>query len=439
MQQDNQMQVAVKPAAIRGTLTAPASKSAMQRACAAALLREGTTVIYNYGTSNDDKAALQIIQDLGAVVTYQDDNRLTVQSEGAAHLQCPTRRLHCQESGLSIRMFTPIAAMTTGEISISGSGSLAKRPMDFFDAILPQLGVSVSSNQGYLPLKVKGPLQPADLIIDGSSSSQYLTGLLFAYSAAGASAVSIQVHHLSSKPYIDLTLSVMAAFGMHLPEQRNYETFYFPERLTNNMPRQSSSERSLSFTVEADWSGGAFLLVAGAIAGSVTVKGLDPFSTQADKKILEALQDAGCRLSIQAEQVEVSRAPLRAFHFNAVDCPDLFPPLVVLAACCAGTSVIEGLHRLVHKESNRAETLKQEFAKLGVAISFQEDMMLVTGGSIKGAVVQSHHDHRIAMACAVAALVADGPVTITGASAVEKSYPGFYEDLRALCVADVQQ
>lgn len=434
------MQLTIQPSAISGVITAPASKSAMQRACAAALLRDGVTLIHNYGTSNDDKAALQIIQDLGARVTYLDDATLKIQSTGNINAQATASRLHCHESGLSIRMFTPIAALSGKEIAITGSGSLANRPMAFFDEVLPALEVYIASNKGKLPLKIKGPLRPGSIEIDGASSSQFLTGLLFAYSAVNASEVQIKVNNLNSKPYIDLTLSVMATFGMKLPEHRNYETFYFREEghNTSYLSPVASSEKSLPFTIESDWSGAAFLLVAGAIAGSVLVKGLDPFSTQADKKILEALQDAGCRLSIQTDQIEVMKAPLQAFHFDAVDCPDLFPPLVALAACCEGVSVIEGLHRLAHKESNRAVTLQQEFAKLGVEINLQDDMMLVKGGRIKGAVVQSHNDHRIAMACAVAALVADGPVLIEDALAVAKSYPGFYEDLATLCVANDQ-
>ena len=122
-----------------------------------------------------------------------------------------------------------------------------------------------------------------------------------------------------------------------------------------------------------------------------------------------------------------------SFHFNATDCPDLFPPLVALAACCKGTSVIEGVSRLAHKESNRALSLQQEFLKMGIEITLQDDLMMIKGGEgLKGATVFSHHDHRIAMACAVAALKADGETNIEDAEAINKSYPGFFDDLKLL-------
>jgi len=277
-------------------------------------------------------------------------------------------------------------------------------------------------------LHIQGPLQPTNIEVDGSLSSQFLTGLLMAYGAAGANGVTITVKDLKSKPYIDLTLQVMKSFGWEITHE-NHERFHF------NLPTKSSVAKQLTYTVEGDWSGGAFLLVAGAIAGDIVVKGLDVYSTQADKAVLQALIDSGCRISIQSEQIEIGPMPLKAFHFNATDCPDLFPPLVALAACCEGTTVIEGVSRLTHKESNRALTLQDEFGKMGIEITLQDDLMLIKGGTgLKQAAVHSRHDHRIAMACAVAALKADGPVSIAEAEAINKSYPNFYEHLQQLGV-----
>ena len=175
--------------------------------------------------------------------------------------------------------------------------------------------------------------------------------------------------------------------------------------------------------------------MAGAIAGPLIVKGLDVFSTQADKAILQALIDCGAGVSIEPMQIEMRPASMRAFHFNATDCPDLFPPLVALAAYCEGKTIIEGVNRLAHKESNRGLTLQEEFKKMGVQIELQNDLMIVDGGyGVSGANLHSHHDHRIAMACAVAALKATGNTVIQEASAVNKSYPDFYEHLKILGV-----
>ena len=417
------MIVSVAPSQISGSIYAAAGKSSMQRACAAALVRQGKTVIQNPGKSNDDLAALDVIQKLGAVITQETDGSITIVSNGVAP---ESNEVNCGESGLGIRMFTPVAALASKQITLNGSGSLLTRPLDFFDDILPQLGVQTQSNNGKLPLTIKGPLQPADIEVDGSLSSQFLTGLLMAYGAAGADNVSIKVKDLKSKPYIDLTLRVMEDFGWQV-ENRNYEEFVF-----TSAPEKTTPE-TITYAVEGDWSGAAFLLVAGAIAGNITVRGLQVDSTQADKAILQALAASGCRLSVRYDEIETGPLPLKAFHFDATDCPDLFPPLVALAAYCEGTTVIEGAGRLTHKESNRAVTLQEEFGKMGIEIRLQDDLMLVTGtGKLKQAATHSHHDHRIAMACAVAALKAEGPVTIAEADAINKSYPGFYQHLQSL-------
>ena len=417
------MIVTIQPSTLYGKVIAPASKSSMQRACAAALLRKGKSIIYNYGISNDDKAALSIIENLGARIII-DNGQLIIESEG---IKPVSNEINCGESGLSIRMFAPIVALSKNEITINGSGSLATRPMNFFDEIFPQLNIQIKSNNGKLPLIVKGPLQPKNIEIDGSLSSQFLTGLLMAYAASNANNVSIKVNNLKSKPYVDLTLKVMNDFGLNVPENRNYEEFVF---LPSTMNYQSST---IPYTVESDWSGGAFLLVAGAITGNIVVKGLDINSTQADKKIIEALKNCGCNISINDNEIHISTTELKAFEFDATDCPDLFPPLVALAAYCKGTSFIKGVSRLAHKESNRGVTLQQEFAKFGVEIILEDDIMKVNGGNgLKGNVTHSHHDHRIAMACAVAALKANGETIIEEADAVNKSYPNFYEHLKKL-------
>jgi 3-phosphoshikimate 1-carboxyvinyltransferase len=417
------MQAIVTPSSVSGTRTAPASKSSMQRACAAALIRKGQTILHNPGVSADDQAALNIIRQLGAEVRSEDE-RIVIHSKGINPINT---ELDCGESGLSIRMFTSIAALSSSGITITGGGSLARRPLNFFDEVLPQLNVSCSTREGFLPLRIKGPLSPADITIDGSLSSQYLTGLLLAYAAADAKDATITVSNLASKPYIDLTLEVMKSFGLRLPENRNYEQFYFNS--SNSEP--NVGEQPLHYTVEGDWSGAAFLLVAGAVAGNLVVKGLDVFSSQADKAVLQALMQCGASISIEEKQVSVSRARLKPFHFNATDCPDLFPPLAVLAAFCEGRSVIEGVHRLKHKESDRAATLQEELGKMGITIEIQDDLMIVTGtDTVRPASVHSHGDHRIAMACAVAALRADGPVTIGHAEAVNKSYPSFWQHLQ---------
>ena len=438
----------IKPSRLSGIIQAPASKSSMQRACAAALLAEGQSTIRNPGHSNDDTAALDIITRLGARIEINNEE-LIINSNG---IHAAIDEVNCGESGLSIRMFTPIIALADEEITINGEGSLLGRPIDFFDKILPLLGVKVQSNNGKPPIKVKGPLQPRNIEIDGSLSSQFLTGLLMAYASApprssakerafgdsGESGVSIKVRNLKSKPYIDLTLDVMRQFGLLLPENNNYEEFIFHFGPAVSLPiaiGMTSHETVAThrYAVEGDWSGGAFLLVAGAIAGPITLRGLDMMSTQADKAIMKALSDAQAAFAIETKGIKMHPSQMKAFEFDATDCPDLFPPLVALAAYCDGETRIKGVNRLTHKESNRADSLQQEFAKMGVGIRVNDDVMVIGGGSKIGAAkLHSHHDHRIAMACAVAALKADGETTVEHAETVKKSYPDFYDDLKKL-------
>ncbi len=416
------MRAIVYPAKLSGTQVAPASKSSMQRACAAALLHQGQTKIFNPGHSNDDLAALDVIQNLGAIVTKHADH-MHISSKGVMPIGAS---MNCGESGLGIRMFTPIASLSQQQILIEGKGSLVKRPMHFFDEILPRLGVQIKSNNGYLPISIQGPLKTADITVDGSLSSQFLTGLLMAFAAAGAANQTIKVNKLKSKPYIDLTLAVLKYFGWEV-NHVNHEHFTFKTR--------SAVIETIEYTVEGDWSGAAFLLVAGAIAGPITVKGLQMDSTQADKAVMQALTAANASIQIEQDTITIGAGlnGLQAFEFDATDCPDLFPPLVALASMCKGVSIIKGVERLAHKESDRGLTLQTEFAKLGVTILLEGDIMKIEGvDQIKANTVFSQHDHRIAMACGVAALRATGPIEITEAEAINKSYTDFFDHLQHL-------
>ena len=417
------MKATIHPGSLTGEVRAPRSKSSMQRACAAALLHRGTTFIREPGGSNDDLAALDVIRKMGAEVK-EIEGEVLVTSEGVRPL---TGEIHCGESGLGIRMFTPIAALSSDELTVTGSGSLVTRPMHFFDEILPRLDVSTASNEGRLPLRIRGPLQPRDITVDGSLSSQFLTGLLMAFSASGAQGVTITVNDLKSRPYIDLTLDVMRRFGMTVPSVEGYERFRFPDE------KPVAASGRIEYTVEGDWSGAAFLIVAAAIAGDLSISGLQADSVQADRAILEALGAAGGRYRYQGDRLIVEKTSLNSFEFDATECPDLFPPLAVLAACCKGETLIRGVGRLEHKESDRGLTIEEEFSRMGVAVSRSGDEMRIAGGgAIRTAACHSRHDHRIAMALAVAGLRAEGPVTIDSAEAVAKSYPAFFDDLASI-------
>jgi 3-phosphoshikimate 1-carboxyvinyltransferase len=421
------MQITRFPSFLNGTITIPASKSYMQRACAAALLKGGKTILTNYGISKDDKAALAVIQQLGAKVFIEKKELIIESNFNSSFIDATILKINLGESGLGLRMFTPIVALLHTTVEVIGEGSLTKRPMHFFDTIFPQLQVAFQSNNGYLPFTIQGPILPKNITIDGSLSSQFLTGLLMAYSYANTDA-TIMVNNLSSKPYIDISLAVLKSFGLNVPEHKDYKEFVFT-------PKNILHSDTLQYTIESDWSSASFLLIAAAINGNVLFKGLQMDSVQADKKILEAMTLANVQYTVHGDNIQVQKSPLTAFQFDATDCPDLFPPLVALAANAVGNSIIKGVLRLEHKESNRGITLQKEFAKLGVEIVLQDDEMIIYG---KGTITvidkycESHNDHRIVMALAVAILNGNQSIVIDQAQAIEKSYPHFFEDLDTL-------
>jgi 3-phosphoshikimate 1-carboxyvinyltransferase len=334
----------VSPSAIKGSIKAPASKSMTQRAIAAALLAGGESTIINPSYCDDSLAAMSIAAGLGARVKPGNEEMTITGGE-----ELKEHKLNCGESGLAIRMFSPIAALYPEEIFITGAGSLKKRPMSMIGDALRQFGVTCTTNDGYLPLTIKGPLSGGECEIDGSISSQLLTGLLMALPVT-ANGSLIKVNDLKSRPYIDMTLQVLEKFGIKVINN-NYSQFIIPG---------NQKYRAGRFVVESDWSGGAFLLVAGAIAGEVIVHGLRNDSRQSDKAILTALDRAGAKMDITEDSITVSRSALKAFEFDSTESPDLFPPLVVLASYCKGVSGIWGVKRLIYKESDRARVWEAE-------------------------------------------------------------------------------
>jgi 3-phosphoshikimate 1-carboxyvinyltransferase len=398
-------------------------------------LSEGVSVLSGIEGCDDTEAALRVVQALGARVERTAPGAYSI----TGGLNPVSDTLDIGESGLSTRLFTPISALCSTPVTITGHGSILSRPMEMMLEPLRTLGVDVRDHRGHLPVTVRGPMRGGEVEIDGSVSSQFLTGLLMALPLA-ADDTTVRVRGLKSIPYIDMTIAMMDRFGIDV-DHRDYEEFYIPGGQRYTPAR---------LTIEGDWSAASCLLVAGATAGGeagVTIRNLNPVSLQADVAIIEALSRAGARIEQSADTVRVSRpsaeSGLRPFSFDATDCPDLFPALAALAASCPGVSTIIGTSRLSHKESDRARAIFTEYGKLGVEVDISEpDIMRITGGGnghsdilspFKGGiVVDSHGDHRMAMSLAVAGLNADGPITITGAQSVSKSYADFWTDYEQL-------
>ena len=297
--------------------------------------------------------------------------------------------------------------------------------MGVIEKALGEAGAKCNTAGGLLPVKIKGPLQGGTIQLDGSISSQFLSGLLFALPLAQNHS-RIEVKNLKSKPYIDMTLEVLKKFGINI-ENKNYEVFDIPG---------NQCYKATQIEIEGDWSNAAFFFTGAAIRGDLQISRLKPDSLQGDKKVLEAISACGANLKYKDGIYSIqSPNTLASFDFDATDTPDLFPPLSVLAAYCHGISRIKGVHRLLYKESNRTEAIIKELTQMGINVYTEDDDNLcIQGGKPKGGAFHSHNDHRMAMAGAVTALAAQNPVTITSAQAVGKSFPTFFESLKSLKV-----
>lgn len=413
------MQVSVEASDIRGTIAAAPSKSLMQRAVASALLAEGESEIINPSFCDDALAALEMAKCLGAEIKQADGSLLI---KGGYKPVC--NEIFCGESGLGVRMFSVLASLHNEWIQVKGSGSLLTRPLDMLSDTLSAMGVQIITEKGFLPLKIKGPLQEGTFTVDGSVSSQFLSGLLIALPVLEKDSKLI-VNKLSSKMYIDMTCDVLRHFGIRIINE-GYSVFTVPG---------SQKYLPARYTVGGDWSGAAFFLVLAAIAGEITLKNISYRSLQPDRMIIDVLRKAGADVETGENEIRVKKNGLLAFEADVSDCPDLAPPLAVLASFCSGRSVIKGTQRLKVKESNRGEVLMKEMSKLGVNISNYEDRLVIEGpASVSAGMVDSHADHRISMALTSLSVAAKGRVIVNGAESVNKSYPSFYRDISALGV-----
>ncbi len=403
----------LKPSKYNASLMIPSSKSYMQRAVALAILSQGETALKNPDFSNDSSSALKIAETLGCKVVREDSLvKITPKNPLKA------KQISVGEAGLGLRLFTPVCALLGGGLTIQGEGSLLKRPMSMMEKPMADLGAKISLSNGFVPITIHSGLKGGFAEIDGSQSSQFLTGLLTALPKAEKDSV-LKVENLKSVPYVQMTLDIIEKFGGQI------QNIDFKEFRIKGKQKYTATE----YQVEGDWSSAAAHLIAGAIAGKAVVKGLNPNSLQADRAVMKVLEQVGAEIVISNDEIKVSKKDLRAYNFDATDCPDLFPVLASLAANCSGESVIKGVSRLAHKESDRALAIKEEFFKIGIQVDLEGDFMKLKGGKISGGVtVSSRNDHRMAFSLAVATLNADKQIVITDAQSVKKSYPRFWED-----------
>jgi len=405
---------------IAGEVTAPASKSMVQRILAASLLTPSSVQIRTGPLCSDSRAAMGIIQALGAKVSGNGgEYRIT----GTGLRRWSNRVLDCRESGLCLRMFSALSALAGGPVTLKGKGSLRRRSLGMIIESLQAIRATGHPERGRLPLTVRGGPLPDRIRIPGEKGSQFLTGLLMGLPLLSGNR-ELRVDNLQSRPYIDLTLQVLEGFGIGI-RHRGYQDFMIPEGREYRPPKGI-------LAVEGDYSGAAFLLVAGAVGGWTRVRGLATGSRQGDRLVIDVLQAAGARAGWSRAGLEVFRNRLRSFSADLTHCPDLFPPLAALATFCRGRTLIRGVDRLKNKESNRARSLCRLFERMGIRIRVEGNHMVISGGNKRTCRVDSCDDHRIAMAATIGAIGIPGGIYLQGDRAVEKSYPGFFRDLQML-------
>ena len=442
-------------------LVMPVSKSFAQRAIIAAALAEGTSYLHGYTPCGDNEAALQVARNLGAEVEV-NGTEVTIKGISASLGSMDMTELHVGESGLLTRMMIPVMAqLCAGPVAFTGEKTLLDRPltgareiMEAFEAEISPLD-SLSRNDSVnpirVPLTVKGPLKAGRAEISGKHGSQLISGLLMALPFADRNS-SVIVKDPKSIPYMFITLEVLKKFGIKVGN----DMLGGPDFLESGGDWSLCTEmvfkikggqkyRAANINLEGDWSAAANFLVAGALFGRAELAGLDTTSLQADLSIMDILMDAGASLSqLDGDKgnITVQRAPLKAFNVDASNCPDLFPILAVFAAFCQGTSRLAGVGRLANKESDRAKAILEMLTQMGVKATIEQDELVVEGHTLvqrlmdntllKGGAYTSHHDHRMVMALKVAALGADGPITIDDESCVSKSFPQFHDIFSAV-------
>ena len=337
-----------------------------------------------------------------------------------AALETGRSQMYCGESGSTLRFLLPVMGALGHRAEFYPEGRLPERPLSPLYEELESHGCRLSP-QGSVPLVIEGQLKPGFFHIPGDVSSQYISGLLFALPLLEEDSRIIIEGELQSRPYVDMTIRVLADFGIEiLPSE---DGFLVPGGQRYAAPPV--------YQVEGDWSNGCFWLAAGALVpGGVSVSGLNPDSLQGDKAILELLHRFGAKTERSDEGIKVLPDTLCGIEIDAAQIPDMVPILAVIACGAKGKTVIKNAGRLRIKESDRLASVSQVLAGLGADITeLPEGLEILGNGRLAGGTADSWGDHRIAMMAAIASLICDGKVTLTGSQAVKKSYPDFFRIL----------
>lgn len=393
------MNAIIYPHKLKGTVEIPSSKSFAHRLLIAAALSDAPTDVHMNALNDDIAATADCLRTLGADI-IRTDTGYTVHP--IARIPEGNITLFCAESGSTLRFLIPVIAALGADCTFTGAGRLPERPNAILTEALSVHGVRTDSDR--LPMRVCGKLTGGTYAIAGNVSSQYITGLLMALPLCSEDSEILLTTRLESAAYIDITLEVLSYFGIHI--QRKENGWHIPGSQKYCSPG--------SVNAEGDWSSAAFWLAANALGSEISCIGLNETSVQGDRSIVGMLDRLGSEIDVSGT-------------------PDLVPALAVSASVREKATSFTGAGRLRIKESDRLRTVADMLKNLGISAIELEDTLVVHGGaSLNGGKINGCNDHRIVMAAAIAATIADAPVTITDAQAVSKSYPQFFEHFNRL-------
>lgn len=418
------MEIKIKPSHLKGEVIIPPSKSLSHRSIIAASLAKGISVIENVILSEDILATIEAMKQLGVQIETIKKERFTLKIHGTGVLTPIGEEIYCNESGSTLRFLIPFFTLVEKRLTFTGRNKLIERPLDSYYKIFDAQGIDYQTQQGNLPLSVKGALKPGLYKIDGDISSQFITGLMFVLPLMAGDSEIIINKNLESKGYVDLTMDILSKFGIEIINE-NYERFII---------KGNQSYKPCDYHVEGDYSQGAFYIVANLIGNNILIKGLEEESLQGDQAILDIVKAVGGDYRFEDDGLHIIKnKPLKGITIDVKNCPDLVPILGVLGSFIEEDVHIINAERLRIKESDRLKAISSELNKLGCnLIEEPAGLMIKRPSRLTGGMVDSWNDHRIAMALSIISTQLPAEIHLSKAEAINKSYPKFYEDIEAL-------
>jgi len=406
-------------------IDAPPSKSYTHRALTVAALSDNRSQIINPLISEDTTATINACRLFGAYISKNNQNEDSLEVhgfDGSRRIKSP-RLIDAKNSGTTLRFFTAISTLCEGCVRLTGDESLIKRPNTPLLNALEDLGVKIFSNDGKAPIDVCGQLRGGKSVISGSISSQFISALLLATPFAKEDTTLYIKGEVKSRPYINMTLElIQKANGRVVPDENGY---FIPSNQIFDLK---------NFSIPGDFSSASYFLAAASLLDfDLMMTGLKN-TAQGDKAIVDILKKIGAKIDWNKDSglIKISGGSLNNFKIDIGDTPDLFPTLAVLATKCDGVSELFNAEHLKYKESNRISKMAEELRKMDAKITEKKDGLNIERSNLKGAVLDSYGDHRIAMAVSIAALLADGPSIIKNVECVKVSYPSFLDDLKKI-------